>query len=198
MADYKRKEEYPKQNPSDSVYTQELLKNLEEKELYKVTPEMKMEEPETKIEKEFELLKTKEKVMQQMIKVMNNDVEPLKTFSTLVVGDIFDRVESLRQRILEIRAALDERRSINRKISHDIQEEIEEMDAMLAGVADMDKKREFKMHVTLLQMERRREHTNFWRDITQLTQELQELEEQYRMELKMSKLFNELKGNERA
>lgn len=190
---YKRKEdEYPNQKPSDYVYTQDLLKNLGEKELYVLPKVEEEEDEEPKVEKEFELLKTKEKVMQQMVKVLNDDTEPLKTFSNQVVGDIFDRVDSLRQRTLEIRAALDERRLINRKIAADIQEEIEEMEGMIAGVADIDKKREFKMHVTLLQMERRRENTNFWRDIIQLTKELQELEEQYRMELKMSKLFKEL------
>jgi hypothetical protein len=194
MAEYKRKDEYPEQKSSDYVYAKDLLKSLEE-EVYRNLPEPLVEEEgEPKIEKELELLKTKERVMQQMIKVLNDDAEPLKTFSAEVVGDIFDRVESLRQRILEIRAALDERRSINRKIVADIQEEIGEMEGMIAGVADIDKKREFKMHVTLLQMERRRENTNFWRDIIQLTKELQELEEQYRMELKISKLFDELKG----
>jgi len=67
---------------------------------------------------------------------------------------------------------------------------------LLAGLSDIDDIRDFKLDISTLRMEKRRENVQFWRDLVQLTTELRELMEEYKTESKIANLFRELKSGE--
>jgi len=106
-----------------------------------------------------------------------------------VSGDIADRVKFLRERIKEVKKALEERKALHEKAMAEINAEIDERLRMLTGLSDDEKIREFKVDITLLMMERRRENLSYWRDLVNLRSELMSLLEEYENELKIAKLM---------
>jgi len=67
---------------------------------------------------------------------------------------------------------------------------------LLTGLSNIDDIRDFKLDISSLRMEKRRENVLFWRDIFDLGTQLRELMEQYQMEVKIANLFRELKPGE--
>jgi len=124
------------------------------------------------------------------------ELEPLKKVSPKVIGGLFDRVDFLKTRIAEIQSALDTRKRLHEELIKEIDVDIGDKQMLLSGLSNMDDIRDFKMDISTLRMEKRRENVQFWRDLVQLTTELRELMEEYQTESKIANLFRELKSGE--
>jgi len=126
--------------------------------------------------------------------LLEQELQPLRKVSPKVIGNLFDRVEFLRIRISEIQSALDTRKRLHEELIKEIDADIGDKQRMVAGLSDIDDIRDFKLDVSTLRMEKRRENVQFWRDLVQLTTELRELMEEYQTESKIANLFKELKS----
>jgi len=124
------------------------------------------------------------------------ELKSLKRVSPEIIGSLFDRVEFLRTRINEIQSVLETRKRLHEELIKEIDTDINDKKALLAGLSDIDDIRDFKLDISTLRMEKRRENVQFWRDIFELTSELRDLMEQYQTESKIANLFKELKSGE--
>ena len=192
----KKKEPYEPsiQQETEAEYREQLLslhnesveKFVEDKKLYKNEP------VEIKDQKKSGTSTT---VIKKMIRDMQTEeMRPLEMFGNKVVGNLFDRVNFLRQRMNEMDAALRERKFLNVKFNEEIEKDIEEMEKIISSISDREMLREFKLNITLLRMEKRKENTNFWKDVLALRTQLQETKEQYDVESNISQMFNGLSG----
>jgi len=132
---------------------------------------------------------TTHKMLKELLK---EEPEPLKTIGPRVIGNLFDRVEFLRQRIIETKAALETRKKLHEELMNEIDVDIRDKQSTLAGLNNVDDVRDFKLDISTLRMEKRKESVQSWRDIFQLSTELRELMEQYETELKIANLFKDL------
>jgi hypothetical protein len=121
------------------------------------------------------------------------EMEPLKKIGPNVIGNLFDRVEFLKQRIDEVNNALETRNLLHQELTKEIDDDIMDKQSVLTGLSNIDDIRDFKLDISSLRMEKRRENVLFWRDIFDLNTQLRELMEQYQMEAKIASLFKELK-----
>lgn len=142
--------------------------------------------------KELREKKVERRSPQRML--LERELQPLKTVGPKVIGNLFDRVEFLKTRISEIQSALDTRKHLHDEMIKEIDTDINDKKAMLAGLSDIDDIRDFKLDVSTLRMEKRRENVQFWRDLVELTTELRELMEEFQTESKIADLFRELKS----
>ena len=113
----------------------------------------------------------------------------LEDIGSKIVGNIFDRVKFLRQRILELEEAIEARKEMNKKFNEEIEREIAELERILPTISDKEELREFKLNLMMLRMEKRKENTNFWKDIVALKKQLRELLEEYEIESKLSRIL---------
>jgi hypothetical protein len=141
-------------------------------------------------------IKIERKTIHKMLK--EEELEPLKMLGPKVIGNLFDRVDFLKNRIEEIQATLDTRKTLHNELIQEIDADINDKKALLAGLSDIDDIRDFKLDISTLRMEKRRENVQFWRDLFQLTTELRESLEEYQTESKISNLFQELKSGEQS
>ena len=139
-------------------------------------------------------LKVQRRSPQRML--LETELEPLRKVSPKVIGSLFDRVEFLRTRISEIQSALDTRKHLHDELIKEIDVDIGDKQRMVAGLSDIDDIRDFKLDISTLRMEKRRENVQFWRDLVELTTELRDLMEEYQTESKIANLFRELKSGE--
>jgi len=123
-----------------------------------------------------------------------DELEPLRTVGPKVIGSLFDRVDFLRTRISETQTALDTRKRLHEELIREIDTDIGDKQRMVAGLSDIDDIRDFKLDVSTLRMEKRRENVQYWRDLFQLSTELRELMEEFETESKIANLFQELKS----
>ena len=128
--------------------------------------------------------------------LLEQELQPLRIVSPKVIGNLFDRVDFLRTRITETQSALDTRKRLHDELVKEIDTDINDKKALLAGLSDIDDIRDFKLDISTLRMEKRRENVQFWRDLVELTTELRELMEEYQTESKIANLFRELKPGE--
>jgi hypothetical protein len=132
-------------------------------------------------------------VIKKMIKDMQTvEDEPLEILGSEVVGNLFDRVKFLKERLFEVETAIRDRALMNKTFNDEMDKDIAEMEAVLANISEKEELREFKLNVTLLRMEKRKENTVFWRDLVALRKSMQEVKEEYENEMKISKLFGDL------
>ncbi len=120
------------------------------------------------------------------------EMEPLRQVSPKIIGNLFDRVEFLSKRIQETKVALETREKLHKELMSEIESDVRDKQSTLAGLSDVDDVRDFKLDISTLKMEKRKECVQFWRDALQLSTELRELMEQYETELKIANLFKEL------
>ena len=139
-------------------------------------------------------VKVERKTIHRMLK--EDELKPLRKVGPKVIGGLFDRVEFLKQRITETRVALETRKRLHEDLIKEIEADIEDKRQVLVKLSDVDDIRDFKLDISTLRMERRRENVLFWRDVLQLTTELRELMEEYNTESKIANLFRELKPGE--
>jgi hypothetical protein len=152
----------------------------------------KYKHEEVKIEKP-KIQKISVPILQKLAKDMQaNELEPLETIGSKVMGNLFDRVRFLKERIDEIKQTIREREEMNARFNKEIDADIAEMERIIATISNREELREFKLNVTLLRMEKRKENTVFWRDIVALRKQLKELSEQYEAESKIASLFSDL------
>jgi len=143
--------------------------------------------------REIERQKIGTTVLKKIIRdAQSTELQPLQTMGSNVVGNLFDRVRFLRERIEETKVAIKEREEMNKRFNEEIDSDIKEMEKIIAGISNRDELREFKLNVTLLRMEKRKENTLFWRDIVALKNQLKELNEQHEVESKISSMFSDL------
>ena len=152
----------------------------------------RLPEVEYKEEKEEKPRKitVERKTIHKMLR--EEELEPLRKVSPKVIGNLFDRVEFLKQRITETKAALDTRKILHKDLVAEIEADIKDKHEMLRKLTDVDDIRDFKLDISTLRMERRRENVQFWRDIMDLTMEMRELIEEYQTESKIANLFKDL------
>ncbi len=128
--------------------------------------------------------------------ITEKGLEPLKRVSPKVIGNLFDRVEFLKQRMVEIKNALDHRKTLHNDLIREIDEDIKDKQEILGRLSDIDDIRDFKLDISTLKMEKRRENVQYWRDVLELSTELRELLEEHQMESKIASLFKELQPGE--
>lgn len=148
--------------------------------------------PPEEYEKRVVIKKVKTVTRESMPKIiLEDELEPLKTIGPKVVGDIFDRISFLKERIKQTKDAIELRKQIHKSIMEEIDKDIEDKERILERLTDIDDIRDFKLDISMLRMEKRRESVRFWRDMFQLNSELRQLLEEYETEVKIA---NILKG----
>jgi len=140
------------------------------------------------------IIKTVER--QAMPHMMDEAIEPLKIISSDVIGNIFDRVKFLEQRITELNKNVELRTKLHESIVKEIEKDIDDKDHMILALSDPNERRNLKLDISILRKERRHEDVQFWKDIMELTTELKQLTEEYETERKISSIFENLNGME--
>jgi len=164
-----------------------------------------VEEEETSIsfsrqelyEREKEIIK-KEIIQQKKkwLKIKDQRLRALRLLGAELIGNIFERVKFLESRISDIQTSLQNRQVIHKNAIGEITEDVDEKLSKLSTETDSDKIRDIQLDLTNLKMERRREVLLFWKDTLELQRELQELKEQFTIEGKIARLFEDLKQEE--
>lgn len=127
-----------------------------------------------------------------IVSEQSDNIRPLKTIGSEVVGGLFDRVKFLKERIKETEATAVDRKSMNDKFNEEIDVDIAEMQKIIPTISDIEQAREFKINLNLLKMEKRRENNLFWKDMVTLKAQLRELNEKLEVESKIASLFSGL------
>ncbi len=127
-----------------------------------------------------------------MVSEQSADMVPLKAIGSNVIGNLFDRVRFLRERIEEIKTFIEERKIMHEQSNKDIDANIADIEKIIPTISDREEIREFKINLNLLKMEKRKEDNLFWRDMVSLRNQLRELSEQFETESKISELFSDL------
>lgn len=154
-------------------------------------PSKFLEEPEEYEEKPKEkIVKIRER--ERMPRTEDEKIESLQRVAPKIIGNIFDRVRFLEERISEIKSAIEERKSVHAEIMSELAADVTERKEMLRRLSELSDKRDFMLDISLLQREKRKENVQFWRDVLELTTELRELTEEHQMEAKIASIFSSI------
>jgi hypothetical protein len=156
-----------------------------------ILPHIRDEKPE------YEPQNVKEKVLissRLMPSSENVKIKSLKLVSEQVIGNIFDRVNFLEKRILELRSSIALRKQIHSNIVTEIQHDVDDRNQFMQVVSDINEKRNIKLDISVLRKERRNEEVQFWRDLVELETELRTMEEEFEVESKIAGIFGENKS----
>ena len=175
--------------PYKSFIEEDLYK--EEEKLLLPKPRAEREEYEREEEKRPREISVERRTIHKMLS--EEQLEPLRTIGPKVIGNLFDRVEFLKQRITETQSAIETRKKLHNDIIQEVDVDISDKQKVLEKLSDVDDIRDFKLDISSLRMEKRRENVLFWRDIFDLSTQLRESIEEYQMENKIANLFEELK-----
>ncbi|MHA2063380.1 MAG: hypothetical protein ACXABY_03260 [Candidatus Thorarchaeota archaeon] len=159
-----------------------------QKEEFRDRPVMETFEDEEKEELKRKLIKSK----QAMPRMEESVITPLKRISPEIVGNLFDRVRFLEERIAEINDIIGIREKIHVDAVTEIEKDITEKESIESRLSDIDEKRNIKLDISILRKEKRHEDVQFWKDITELKSELRELMEKHESETKITKLFDNI------
>jgi len=154
-------------------------------------PRHEKEEYEREEEKRPRTIEVERRTIHKML--TEEQLQPLREVSPKVIGNLFDRVEFLRQRITETQSAIETRKKLHDDIIQEVDTDIADKQKILAKLSDVDDIRDFKLDISSLRMEKRRENVQFWRDIFDLSTQLRELVEEHQMETKIADLFKDLR-----
>jgi len=174
------------EKPYRSFFGEDKYEEKEEKEPLHPRPEL----PEYREREKPREITVERRTIHKMLK--ESELEPLKRVSPKIIGNLFDRVEFLGLRIEETKTALDTRKGLHNELMNEIEMDIRDKQSTLSGLSDVDDVRDFKLDISTLRMEKRRECVQFWRDVLELTTEFRELMEQFETESKIANLFKEL------
>jgi len=158
---------------------------LEMEELQKPEIERRAEHQGTRIEE------IRTKIRESMPGMEKEADEPLKLAGSRVIGNLFDRIDFLRQRIDEMNCAIETRKNLHEEIIAEIDADIEDKMRSLSTLTDTDDIRDFKLDISLLRAEKRKENLKFWKDLLELRSELRKLKEEYETEGKIAELFKD-------
>jgi len=137
------------------------------------------------------------------IKIMQREAVPREDISEItrlrcegpqIIGNLFDRVEFLEERIKELTDATELRKSINEEILKDIDEDVRDKETFITQCVDFDDIRSIKLHISMLKQQKRKELLQFFHDTVELSTELRALKEEHRSEKKITSLFEDIKG----
>jgi len=133
--------------------------------------------------REYEILKERKPEIIRKIKLLKTkkkrDFRELRLIADEVIGNLFNRVKFLKNRINELEQALIEREQINKLQVEEIKADIDRKNRKLMTLSNIDDIREFELDITNLQMEKRKEIVTFWKDKLELKRELAELKEEF-------------------
>jgi hypothetical protein len=173
--------------PYDLVFPEQEYKEKEQ-----ITPlHPKILEPEYREREQPREIKIERSTIHKMLRDQQ-ELEPLRQVSPKIIGNLFDRVEFLRLRIEETKNSLDTRKRLHDELLAEIDLDVRDKQSTLAGLSEVDDVRDFKLDISTLRMEKRKECVQFWRDVLELTTELRELLEQFETETKIANLFKDL------
>ena len=122
-------------------------------------------------------------------------IEPLRRMEPIIVGDLFDRVRFLEERIAELREIVGIREGMHVEMEKDIDADIREKQSMVTVISDSHERRNLKLDISVLRKERRNESIQFWKDLLELKTELRTLMEQYETESKIVGIFKGMSNN---
>jgi len=99
---------------------------------------------------------TKEKIVRETVtkrtampRMEEERVRPLERKTPEILGNLFDRVEFLGQRISENQEAMETRKALHEEITADVNADIEEKKNMVNMITDVEEKRNFKMDISI-------------------------------------------------
>ncbi|MBI4182203.1 MAG: hypothetical protein HY520_04525 [Candidatus Aenigmarchaeota archaeon] len=191
MVLYKRKPEM------ESSWKGGEYKQTDIEELYEL-PEFEQRSPKKEERPEREERVVREVVIHKQATPRLDD-QPFSTLQLLgpeVIGSLFDRVRFLGERIKELSEAVKLRDKIHQEMMADIDVDIKEKTVMESRLADVNEKRNFKMDISMLRKEKRRENVEFWKDLVEVREQLRENLELYQTEKKILAIFKDLGGTE--
>jgi hypothetical protein len=134
-----------------------------------------------------------EKQAKRWQKIKEERLRSLRLLGGELIGNIFERVKFLEDRINDTQSALKSRLRINKQSINEISEDIDQKLSELNTINDPEMMRDLRLDLTNLKMERRRETLLFWKDTLELQRELQQLKEQLAIESKVAELFEGLR-----
>lgn len=143
-------------------------------------------------EEEEKIKEVRVTTRESLPKVQRDEIEQLKRLSPKIIGNLFDRVKFLQQRISETSNAINVRQEIHKSLLDEVDSEIADKTAILRTLSDIDDIRDFRLDISNLRAEKRRENVQFWRDVTELNKELRELMDEFQSESKIADIFKDL------
>ena len=152
------------------IKPEENYRELEERE-----PQQFIEKEEPYLEKEPKEKIVKVRERETMPRTEDEVITSLQRVSPIIIGNLFDRVRFLAERIAELKTAVEDRKRINKEIIAEINEDIVTRKEFLRTLAELSDKRDFMLDISLFAREKRKENVQFWRDLLEITTELREL-----------------------
>lgn len=121
-------------------------------------------------------------------------ITKLQRLAPKVIGNLFDRVKFLEDRITELKETIETRKDLHKEMVAEIKKDIKEKNKMETKLTDVEAKRNIKLDISILRKEKRHEDVQFWKDIVELRSELTELLEQHKTESKIADIFKSIGG----
>ena len=144
----------------------------------------------------------KEEIAPDTIKILQKDTIPqedideLKTLrctGSLIIGNLFDRVKYLENRISELMQAIELRKQIHEEMITDIDADIRDKETLSVRCADFDDLRSIKLQISMLKQQKRRELLQHFHDTVELGTELRALKEEFQSEQKIASIFDNMR-----
>lgn len=120
------------------------------------------------------------------------EINLLKCKGPEIIGNLFDKVQFLEDRINELTSATELRKKINVEIIKDIEEDIRDKETFATQCTDFDDLRSIKLHISMLKQQKRKELIQHFHDTVELSTELQALKEEHQTEKKITSLFEDI------
>ena len=118
----------------------------------------------------------------------------LKCKGPEIIGNLFDKVQFLEERITELTCAMELRKKINAEIIKDIEVDIRDKETFATQCTDFDDLRSIKLHISMLKQQKRKELIQHFHDTIELSTELQALKEEHQIEKKITSLFEDIRA----
>lgn len=122
-----------------------------------------------------------------------DEIKRLKCTGPQIIGNLFDRVDSLASRMTELSQALEQRKNINQEILKDIEEDIRDKETFATQCTDFDDLRSIKLHISMLKQQKRKELIQHFHDTVEMNTELRALTEEHQSEQKITSLFEDIR-----
>ncbi len=120
-----------------------------------------------------------------------DELEDLRLQVDEVMGSISERKRFLEKRMSELENAIENREKLHERILKEIEAEIKEKELLMKKMSDAEAIRDILLDISALKSQRRKEEVQFWRDMTQLRNELALIEEEHEITQKLSRIIEE-------
>ena len=128
--------------------------------------------------------------------IPQEDIDELKSLrctGSLIIGNLFDRVKFLENRISELTQAIELRKQIHEEMIADIDADIRDKEMLSIRCADFDDLRSVKLQISMLKQQKRREMLQHFHDTVDLGTELRALKEEFHSEQKIASIFDSVR-----